>query len=196
MGTYIAGVSPWEASLMSRVQDREEGAFQELFTRFRHKIFRTALRILKEERSAEDAMQVTFINVYRAADKFRGDSKIGTWVNRITVNVCLEILRRNKKHDNCADDDISDLVMLEDSRICSPFERARRSELQELLEEAFAGLSDRHRAVVRLHDLEGYTIKEIAEKLEVPEGTVKSRLFYGREELKSRLQQHRMSLAG
>jgi RNA polymerase sigma-70 factor (ECF subfamily) len=187
MGTYIAGVSPLEASLMARVQDREEGAFHELFARFKHKIFRTALRILKEEHSAEDATQETLVNVYRAADKFRGDSKIGTWINRITVNVCLEILRKNKKHDQRTEEDVSTYSFLSDSPRKNPYETLRQTEIGNRVHTALAQLGPKHQDVVRLHDLEGYTIREIAEILEVPEGTVKSRLFYGREELKNRL---------
>lgn len=187
MGTYIAGVSPFEASLMTRVQDREDGAFRELVAQFGKKIFRTALRILKEEHSAEDATQEALVNVYRAAHKFRGDSRIGTWINRITINVCLEMIRKNRKHEDRAEDDISTLVSLSDSRASSPFEKYRRREIQERVREALRQLGNKHRDVVVLHDLEGYTIREIADLLDVPEGTIKSRLFYGREELKKRL---------
>ena len=176
-----------EATLMSRVQAREEDAFQELFSRFRPTIFRTALRILKEEHSAEDALQETFINVYRAADKFRGDSKIGTWVNRIAINVCLEMLRKNKKHRQRTDEDISDDRSLEAPRSSLPYEKARRAEVRERVEAALGRLGKKHSSVVRLHDLEGFTIREIAKILDVAEGTVKSRLFYGREELRKQL---------
>ncbi len=172
---------------MSRVRDRDEGAFQELFSRFRIRIYRTALRILKEEHSAEDALQETFINIYRAADKFRGDSKIGTWINRITVNVCLEILRKNKKHRQRTDEDISEDLTLTAPLSSVPFETVRRQEIRSRVRRALDRLGSKHSSVVRLHDLEGFTIREIAAILEIAEGTVKSRLFYGREELKRQL---------
>jgi len=183
MGTYIAGVSPLEASLMARVQDREEGAFHELFARFRHKIFRTALRILKEEHSAEDATQETLVNVYRAAGKFRGDSKIGTWINRITVNVCLEILRKNKKHDQRTEEDVSVYSTLSDNPRRSPYEKLRQSEIEERVHLALDQLGPKHRDVVRLHDLEGYTLKEITEIMTIPIGTAKSNLHRAREKI-------------
>ena len=107
MSSYIAEASPLEASLMARIQNQEEGAFQELFTQFQQRIYRTALRILKEKQFAEDALQETFLNVYRAAPTFRGDSTLGTWMNRIAVNASLEILRRNRKHPHRNDLDIS-----------------------------------------------------------------------------------------
>lgn len=187
MGTYIAGVSPLEAQLMSRVQRQEEGAFSELFQCFRHKIYRTALRILKEEQSAQDALQETFLNIYRAARSFRGDSTMGTWINRITVNVCLEMIRRNRKHDRRTDEDISENPTLPDNPSNSPFEKACRRQIQERVQGALSRLGRKHRLVVRMHDLEGYTIREIAEHLGVAEGTVKSRLFYGRESLRREL---------
>lgn len=193
MGTYIATVAPLEANLVDRVQNRDEHAFYELFQRFRPKIFNTALRILKEEHSAEDALQETFLNVYRAADRFRGDSKFGTWINRITINVCLEILRKNKKHSQRTDEDISENSSLPDTKTMTPFQSARRNEAQRRVHRALGRLGRKHREVVRLHDLEGYTIREIAGMVDVAEGTVKSRLFYGREELRRRLEEDRYS---
>jgi len=184
MGTYIASVSPFEADLMTRIQAREDGAFNELFQRFENKIYRTALRMLKEEQSAYDALQETFLNVYRAARYFRGDSKVGTWINRIAINVCLEMIRKNRRHDNRTDEDISEHVSLPDENGMTPFETIEQTEIRSRVRKALSRLGRKHRIVVRMHDLEGFTIREIAEQLGVAEGTVKSRLFYGREELK------------
>lgn len=188
MGTYIATFSPSEASLLSRIQAREDGAFSEFFEQFRDKIFRTALKILKEEQSAEDALQETALNVYRAVRHFRGDSRMGTWINRITVNVCLEMIRKNKKHRQCTEEDISERVTLPDEHSPNPFDALRQAELRDRISKALARLSKKHTIVVEMHDLEGYTIREIAEILKISEGTIKSRLFYGREALKRELQ--------
>ncbi len=189
MGTYTAGLTPFEIQLMTRIQRSEEGAFQELFDQFRGRIYRTALRILKEEESAWDALQETFINVFRAAKCFRGDSKLGTWINRITINVCLEMIRKNKKHRNQTDEDISEDVNLEDRAAYTPEESFHTQEIRDRVQLALSRLSRRHQSVVRLHDLEGFTIREIALQLSVAEGTIKSRLFYGRQELKKILEQ-------
>ena len=188
MGTYIASVSPLEANLMTRIRNREDGAFRELFNGFRDKIFRTALKILKEEHAAEDALQETFLNIYRASGSFRGESKIGTWINRITVNVCLEMLRKNKKHRQRTDEDVSDNVTLTDNKLKDPYQKALQSEIHHRVYAALSRMGEKHRTVVDLHDLKGFTIREIAERIEVAEGTVKSRLFYGREQLKRQLQ--------
>jgi RNA polymerase sigma-70 factor, ECF subfamily len=187
MGTYIATVSPLEDQLMARIRTRDESAFEELFLHFGNRIYRTALRILKEEQSAEDALQETFMNVYRASNRFRGESKVGTWINRITVNVCLEMLRRNKKYSQRAETDISEQIDMPDMHRADPFQQLHQREVATKVQRALQSLSRKHRLVVRMHDLEGHTIKEIANRLGVAEGTVKSRLFYGREELKKRL---------
>jgi len=187
MSTFVADLSSFESHLANRLRTREEGVFQEVFHRFGHKIYRTALKILREEESAKDALQETMINIHRAAGSFRGDSKLSTWINRITVNVCLEMIRKNKKHACRTGGDITDHEHLEDSGVRSPFNEAYRSEIRKRVHRALNQLSEKHRLVVRLHDLEGFTIREIARKLQVAEGTVKSRLFYGREELKAKL---------
>ena len=185
MTNYIADTSPLEARLMIGIKAKEDAAFQELFNRFRSKIYRTAFRILKEDQSAQDAIQETFMNVHRAAGKFRGDSKLGTWINRIAINACLEILRRGKKHQKRMDNDISEYNQIKDVNQLTPFECFRQGEIRERVNRGLNLLGEKHRNVVRLHDLEGFTIRNIAQQLGVAEGTVKSRLFYGREQLRS-----------
>ena len=187
MATYLATVSPGEAHLMARVRAQDESAFRELFETFRGKIYSVALRILKEEPAAQDALQETFLNVYRKAHHFREDSKIGTWINRITVNVCLEIIRKNKRHSRRTDEDIADNVHLAADERRDPYHQVCRSEVSRRVQSGLARLTPKHRFVVSRHDLEGYTIREIAGQLGIAEGTVKSRLFYGREELKRRI---------
>jgi len=184
MSSYIAKAAPLESSLMARVKNQEEGAFQELFTQFQERIYRTALRILKEKQFAEDALQETFLKVYRSAPTFRGDSTLGTWMNRIAVNASLEILRRNKKHQQGNNLDISSERALADPRQLSPYDFLKKREVGERVSVGLEKLGEKHKEVIYKHDLEGYTIREIAAQLNVAEGTVKSRLFYGRELLK------------
>ena len=189
MRICTADLTPFEIQLMTRIQRNEDGDFQEFFDKFRGRIYRTALRILKEEESAWDALQETFINVFRAARCFRGDSKLGTWINRITVNVCLEMIRKNKRYRNQTDGDISEDVNLEDRKAHTPEETFSTQEIRDRVQLSLGQLNQRHQSVVRLHDLEGFTIREIALRLGVAQGTIKSRLFYGRQELKKILEQ-------
>lgn len=184
MASYVGNMPAFESVLIKRLRSADETAFHEVFKQFGQKIFRTAMKILKEEESAKDATQETLINIHRAVSNFRGDSKLSTWINRITVNVCLEMIRKNKKHSNRTEEDISENTALEDWRSRSPLEELQRTEIQKRVERALSRLSEKHSTVVGLHDLQGYTIREISEMVDVAEGTIKSRLFYGREELK------------
>ncbi|MBI4444772.1 MAG: sigma-70 family RNA polymerase sigma factor [Acidobacteria bacterium] len=183
MGSYIATISPGEAVLLERIRTQEEGAFRELLERFGDRIYRTALRILREEQAAQDALQETFLIIHRAIRQFRGDSRIGTWINRITVNVCLGILRQRKKEESCVAEDVSELGMLP-AQSKDPLEELCSSELRDSIERSLQKIGHKQREVLRLHDLEEKTIAEIAILLNLSEGTVKSRLFYGRLALK------------
>lgn len=176
-----------ENILVAGLKKHDEAAFQVLYERYSRKIYLTAYRILRDEDLARDAMQESLINVYRAIGTFRGESKLSTWISRITVNVCLEMIRRNKKHQNRVEEDISENWTLPDSTALDPLKRAEQRELSRKVHSAMARIGKKHRQVVAMHDLEGFTIKEIAEGLNVAEGTIKSRLFYGREALKKYL---------
>jgi RNA polymerase sigma-70 factor (ECF subfamily) len=94
------------------------------------------------------------------------------------------MIRKNRKHDLRSDEDVSENLTLVDEDGQTPFESVEQAELRRRVQRALSRLGSKHRDVVRMHDLEGYTIREIADELNVAEGTVKSRLFYGREELK------------
>ena len=172
--------------LLRRCMMNDPEACSEFFSRYTRKILSTAYRILGEEASAEDALQETLLNVYRGLSSFRGDSKVSTWVSRITVNVCLGILRkaRNRRFVDLEDDAARDLPAPATPSV-DPLAHTAAEELSELVEATFRRMSGRQRDVVRLHDMEGHTIQEVARMLRCPAGTVKSRLFYGRQEFKA-----------
>jgi len=176
-----------EEALIAGLKNQDEASFQVLYENYNRRIYMTAYRILRDEELARDAMQESLINVYRAIRTFRGDSRLSTWISRITVNVCLEMLRRNRKHNNRTEEDISEDWTLPDANALDPLRRMEQQEADRKIRSAMARLGRKHRIVVRMHDLQGYTIKEIAEDLEVAEGTIKSRLYYGREALKRQL---------
>lgn len=158
----------------------------ELFSKYNRKIFNTAYRILGEESSAEDALQETMLNVYRGISNFRGDSKVSTWISRITINVCLGMLRKGKRrqHVEMDDDSFRDLPA-ESTVFTDPLAFTSMEELKRRIRETFDRMTGKQAIVVRLHDMEGNTIQEIAKIIRCPVGTVKSRLFYGRQEFKA-----------
>lgn len=171
--------------LLDRCRMNDPEACRELFSLYNRRIFNTAYRILGEEASAEDAMQETLLNVYRGLAQFRGDAKVSTWISRITVNVCLGILRKGKNRQYIdLEDEGARQVPAEASIASDPMEFARASELKGLVQETFSRMTPKQALVVRLHDMEGYTIQEIARIAHAPAGTIKSRLFYGRQEFK------------
>ena len=172
-------------ALLRRCKSNDPEACSELFSRYNRKIFNTAYRILGEEASAEDALQETLINVFRGISSFRGDSKISTWISRITINVCLGMLRKTKGRQQVdLDDDLTRRLPAEPTPFTDPLASASLAELSSRVGETFRRMSDKQRDVVRLHDMEGNTIQEIAEILDCPAGTVKSRLFYGRQDFR------------
>ena len=173
-------------ALLRRCMSNDPDAYNELFARYNRRIFNTAYRILGEESSAEDALQETLMNVYRGIASFRGDSKISTWISRITINVCLGMLRKGKVR-KCTelDDEYAEDLAAEPSPFLDPLSHASVEEMRSLIRETFSRMSERQGVVVRLHDMEGNTIQEIAKIIGCPAGTVKSRLFYGRQEFKA-----------
>lgn len=173
-------------ALLDRCRMNDPEAYDLFLSRYTRRILNTAYRILGEESSAEDALQETLINVYRGLSNFRGDSKVSTWVSRITVNVCLGILRRarHRRFVDLEDEAARELPALPTPET-DPLEYTASEELRDLVAATFERMSPRQGEVVRLHDMQGHTIQEIAKMIRCPAGTVKSRLFYGRQEFKS-----------
>jgi RNA polymerase sigma-70 factor, ECF subfamily len=173
-------------NLLNRCRRDDPEACNALLALYNRRIFNTAYRILGEESWAEDALQETLINIYRGLNRFRGDSKISTWVSRITVNVCLGMIRkgRNQKYVALDEDMAARELPAAPTPYVDPLRHVVTEELSEYVEKTFVRMSKKQGVVVRLHDLEGNTIQEIARILHSPVGTIKSRLFYGRQEFK------------
>jgi RNA polymerase sigma-70 factor (ECF subfamily) len=150
------------------------------------RLFNVARRILKDHELAEDAVQEAFKNIFQHVGRFRGESKLETWMTRIVVNVCLGYLRKNKNRLKAEVDheQINEMLenMFPDNRR-TPYESVCRSEAQDLVHKGIRRLKKIHREVIWLHDIKEKTLEEISHLLEVPVGTIKSRLFYGRQEL-------------
>ena len=133
----------------------------------RYSIRRTVY--LGEESSAEDALQETLLNVYRGISNFRGDSKVSTWISRITINVCLGMLRKGK-NKQCVEleDEFAGNMPAESTPYTDPLAYAALEEQRSLVRDAFRRMSEKQGVVVRLHDMEGYTIQEICKNHSLP----------------------------
>lgn len=174
------------AAILQRCMAKDSDTCEALFSKYNRRIFNTAYRILGEEASAEDALQETMLNVYRGISNFRGEAKISTWISRITINVCLGILRKGKKRQNVEmEEDAFGELPAESTAFTDPLEYASMEELKSMIRKVFEQMTGKQALVVRLHDMEGNTIQEIAKIIRCPVGTVKSRLYYGRQEFKA-----------
>lgn len=145
--------------------------------RHEDRVFAVCLRILRQREAALDAVQDTFLTVFRKADQFRGDSRFSTWLYRVAVNTCYDHLRRAKRRP------ADPLPETHDPPDRGSDDALGAVELRPGLTAALASLNEEYRATIVLADVEGLPLGEVAEILQVAEGTVKSRLHRGRRQL-------------
>ncbi len=174
-----------DGELVVRVRQGDLEALGELYNRYRTQVFRTALAITRNRETAEDILQEVFLKLHRYAERIDTSLSLGPWLYRVTANLCYTYISRQKRWLAALEDAIENVVA-PPSRTC-PERRFERGELQSVVQQAIDLLSPNQKIVIVLHYLADLNLKEIAEILEVPEGTVKSRLFYGRENLRRKL---------
>lgn len=162
-----------ERLLVERIQRGDRHAFEQLLDCYETRIYRLALRYTGTVSDAEDVTQEIFLGIYKSIANFRGSSALSTWIYRIAMNHCLEFRRKRKLEVTPYDEELT--LASQDWRE-DPELSADKSELSERVEEALQHLSPQHRDVIVLHELQGLTYQEVAATLNVPVGTVKSRL--------------------
>ncbi len=167
-------------------------AYDELVRRYQERIYATIYHMTANHEDANDLAQETFIKAFQALKSFKGDSSFFTWVYRIAVNKTINFLkqRKNKTHMSLNDLDFNaehdaDLVALISEK--TPRREVNLIELQEKLNAALQKLSEIHRLVVTLHDVQGLSHEEISKIMRCNTGTVRSRLFYARQQLQAYL---------
>jgi RNA polymerase sigma-70 factor (ECF subfamily) len=164
-----------ERALVIAAQRGEREAFSELVRTHERRAYAVARAIVVNHEDAEDAVQEAFLHAYRALHRFLPDQAFGAWLHRIVANAALDITRRRKVRDA---DELPESV-------ASPFrDPAEASELRRRLQEALESLPARQRAVIVLHDVEGFKHSEIGVTLGIPEGTARSDLHYARSHLR------------
>jgi RNA polymerase sigma-70 factor, ECF subfamily len=164
-----------ERALVLAAQRGEREAFSELVRTHERRAYAVARAIVVNHEDAEDAVQEAFLHAYRALHRFLPDQAFGAWLHRIVANAALDITRRRKVRDA---DELPETV-------ASPFrDPAESSELRRRLKDALDSLPARQRAVIVLHDVEGYKHAEIGVTLGIPEGTARSDLHYARSHLR------------
>jgi len=164
-----------ERDYVIAAQQGSETAFAALVRLHHRRAYAVARAIVLSHEDAEDAVQDGFLHAYRALDRFRSDQPFGAWLNRIVANAALDLVRRRKVRDA---EELPETVAM-------PFrDPGEADELRRRLSMALTNLTDRQRAVIVLHDVEGFTHGEIGSMLGIPEGTARSDLHHARAALR------------
>ncbi len=182
-----------DRALVKRASEGDQRAFRMLVERYQRKVYSVALGMLKNREDANDVAQDAFAKVYQYLPRFSGNASFYTWLYRITVNICIDVLRRRSHHAGPSAEDFDEAMrseVVEASAMTSPADpqsELLRHELSEHLREAISELPDAHRAILLLREIEGLSYEELATTLEIPKGTVMSRLYHARVKLQKRL---------
>jgi RNA polymerase sigma-70 factor, ECF subfamily len=181
-----------EHSLVAKAKSGHDDAFGELYERHQHSAYRTALRILRNQQDAEDAVQRAFQRALVNLQRFREDSTFSTWLTRIVINEALMLLRQRRTreplHENSVDAAKGDRgVEIADGRP-TPEEILCESERRATLRQAIAELRENLRVVVLHRELQGLTSAETAQRLGLTVSAVKARTFHARRSLRKHLQ--------
>lgn len=185
-GKDLAIESKADSELVRMAQDGSMQAFEELVNRHRNKIYARAFSMMRNEDGAIEMSQLAWIRAWRKLSQFKGDSAFPTWVTRITINTCLDEIRKRKRHQAESIDEMDESGGVERKLPTwepNPTGRLERLELRASLDQALGQLSESHRSVIILHEFEGMGYKEIADAMNCSIGTVMSRLFYARRKL-------------
>lgn len=181
-----------ERALVKRAQDGDLSAYDELVRRYQERIYATLYQMTSNHEDANDLAQESFIKAYQALKSFKGNSSFFTWVYRIAVNKTINFLkqRKNRGHMSLNDLDFQaehdpDLVALVSEK--TPRRDLNLAELNEKLNTAMQKLSEDHRLVVTLHDIQDLSHDEIGKIMDCNVGTVRSRLYYARQQLQAYL---------
>jgi len=191
-GPTPAAVPVEEVELVKRARKGDLTAYDELVRRYQERIYATVYHMTANHEDANDLAQEAFIKAFQALKSFKGGSSFYTWVYRIAVNKTINFLKQRRNKGQMSLDDLDfnaehdpDFVALVSEK--TPRREVGLTELQEKLNAAMQRLSEPHRLAVTLHDVQGLSHEEIAKIMDCNVGTVRSRLFYARQQLQAYL---------
>lgn len=184
--------APDDMALLREAQAGRLEAYDELVRRYQGKIYGLVYNMTSHREDTLDLVQDIFVKAYNSLPGFRGQSSFYTWLYRIAVNQTINFLKKRGRHNALSLNDLDSAVerdpaYVELSAKDSPVRDTNLGELQEKMNKALQTLSEKHRAVVVMHDLQGMSHEEIARTLGCSQGTVRSRLFYARQLLQNEL---------
>lgn len=172
-----------DGKLLQRIAAGDKDAFTELYQRLQRPLFGFLVKLVREREMAEELVNETLLDVWRQAGRFEGKSSVSTWVYSIAHHKAVSRLRRIREHalDEEAAEKIADGAPLPDMRVAE-------DDMARLLKVTMSKLSFDHREVIQLAYYQEFSVQEIAEVLDLPENTVKTRMFYARQRLKALLE--------
>jgi len=187
-----------DRELVRSAQRGDEQAFRRLVEKYQRRVYQLAVGMLKDADEAMDISQETFVRVHRYLPSFKGDSSFFTWTYRIAMNLCLDQQRRAGRSQRVdagdgADADQAEIEAAMDPpsyALAGPQRQALNQELKAKMEEALGELSENHRAILLLRELEGLSYEELARVLGIRKGTVMSRLFHARLKMQKKLREY------
>ena len=178
-----------EQKLIQRASGGDPAAFNRLMAQHEKKMYAVALRMFGNREDAQDCLQEAMLRVYRAIGSFKGQSSFSTWLYRITMNTCLDELRRKKNKQSTSLDNLLEQGWSPSDDEGTPEKHAVRAEMRRELNQAIQELPEDMRSAVVLRDIQGFSYDEIAEALGVNVGTIKSRISRAREKLRGKLKE-------
>ncbi len=176
-----------ERELIQKAGRGDAYAFEQLMAAHESRMYAVALRMCGNREDAQDCLQEAMLRVYRAMSSFKGQSSFSTWVYRITMNSCLDELRRRKSRTATSLDAMLENGFAPSDESDTPEQNSLRNEQRRVMERAIANLPEDMRAAVVLRDIQGCSYEEIAQALSANVGTIKSRISRGREKLRAAL---------
>ena len=191
-------LTPPDLTLVDRCRRNDAAAFDEVVGRYKNKVYNYIYRMVGNSDDAEDLTQEVFVRMYTSLDSFRRQASLHTWLFRIASNLCIDHFRRGKKGRGAAyslDEPVRGAGdggegaaghEVADARY-EPHRLLEQQEMGEQIQQALGQLPDKLRTVLILHDIEDLPYEEIAQVVGCPLGTVKSRLFHARLQLRQRL---------
>jgi RNA polymerase sigma-70 factor, ECF subfamily len=176
---------PTDKQLVARVQKGDSRAFDMLVLKYQHKIFSLISRYIRDADEVQDVAQEAFIKAYRALPRFRGESAFYTWLYRIAINTAKNYLVSRARRPPGSDVDVADAEYYEGGGALRDIENPENAlfgaELKKVVEDAISQLPDDLRSAVTLREFDGLSYEDIAEIMDCPVGTVRSRIFRARE---------------
>ncbi len=180
-----------DKELVKRVQKGDQAAFDLLFARYQSKIINLISRYVRDSEEVRDVAQEAFIKAYRALPRFRGDSAFYTWLYRIAINTAKNHLVSRSRRPPSTDVDVDDADYRDDADMLrtgeDPEGALSRDELQAAIEQALVDLPEDLRSALTLREFDGLSYEQIAQIMECPVGTVRSRIFRAREFVDQRM---------